>query len=63
MDLIIGAAGGTKITTSVAQVMLLILKYNYNLKASMDRRRLHHQVTTIDNLKVVAHVHEFTVSF
>ena len=50
VDLVIGAAGGTKITTAVAQVMLLMFKYNYNLITAIDHRRLHHQVITIDNV-------------
>ncbi|XP_072748595.1 scoloptoxin SSD14 [Anoplolepis gracilipes] len=44
VKLVIGAAGGTKITSSVAIVMALNLWYNYNIKEAVDARRLHHQL-------------------
>ncbi|XP_029177742.1 glutathione hydrolase 1 proenzyme-like isoform X1 [Nylanderia fulva] len=42
--LVIGAAGGTKITSSVAISMALHLLSNYNIKEAIDARRLHHQL-------------------
>lgn len=42
--LVIGAAGGTKITSSVAISMVLHLWAKYNIKESIDARRLHHQL-------------------
>ncbi|EZA60265.1 glutathione hydrolase 1 proenzyme isoform X1 [Ooceraea biroi] len=42
--LVIGAAGGTKITTGVAIGMILNLWSGYNVKEAIDARRLHHQL-------------------
>ncbi|XP_011255278.1 glutathione hydrolase 1 proenzyme [Camponotus floridanus] len=42
--LVIGAAGGTKITSSVAIGMALNLWFNYDIKEAIDARRLHHQL-------------------
>lgn len=42
--LVIGAAGGSKITTSVAYVMLQHLYLNHTLDVAMKRKRLHHQL-------------------
>ncbi|KAL6446949.1 hypothetical protein ACFW04_001380 [Cataglyphis niger] len=42
--LVIGAAGGTKITSGVAIGMVLNLWSNYNIKEAVDARRLHHQL-------------------
>ncbi|XP_029670712.1 scoloptoxin SSD14-like [Formica exsecta] len=42
--LVIGAAGGTKITSGVAIGMVLNLWSNYNIKEAVDTRRLHHQL-------------------
>ncbi|CAK9822860.1 Glutathione hydrolase 1 proenzyme [Anthophora retusa] len=42
--LIIGAAGGTKITTSVAIAMILNLWSGRNIKESIDECRIHHQL-------------------
>lgn len=43
--LVIGAAGGTKITTAVALAMILNLWSGYNVNQAIDTVRLHHQVT------------------
>lgn len=40
----VGAAGGTKITTSVAQVIMLNLWMNQTIKESVDAARIHHQL-------------------
>ncbi|XP_067204018.1 glutathione hydrolase 1 proenzyme-like isoform X2 [Linepithema humile] len=42
--LVIGAAGGTKITSGVAIAMILNLWYDYNIKEAIDAYRLHHQL-------------------
>ncbi|KMQ89853.1 gamma-glutamyltranspeptidase 1 [Lasius niger] len=42
--LVIGAAGGTKITSGVAIALVLHLWSNYNIKEAVDARRLHHQL-------------------
>ncbi|XP_012526690.1 glutathione hydrolase 1 proenzyme [Monomorium pharaonis] len=42
--LVIGAAGGTKITSGVAIGMLLNLWFGYDIKEAVDARRLHHQL-------------------
>jgi gamma-glutamyltranspeptidase/glutathione hydrolase/leukotriene-C4 hydrolase len=44
--LVIGAAGGTKITSGVAIGMILNLWSGYNVKEAIDARRLHHQVSS-----------------
>ncbi|CAF1581510.1 unnamed protein product [Rotaria sp. Silwood1] len=41
---VIGASGGTKITTSVAQVAMLNLWFNENIKEAIDAPRLHSQL-------------------
>ncbi|XP_018357572.1 PREDICTED: gamma-glutamyltranspeptidase 1-like [Trachymyrmex cornetzi] len=66
--LVIGAAGGTKITSGVAIGMLLNLWYDYDIKEAIDARRLHHQLlpmniqnekdfcpVTLDHLKKIGH--------
>lgn len=45
MRLVIGAAGGTKITSGVALGMILNLWYDYNVKEAIDAFRIHHQVS------------------
>jgi Gamma-glutamyltransferase len=40
----VGAAGGTKITTSIAQVIMMNLWSNNTLKESVDAARIHHQL-------------------
>ncbi|XP_014467199.1 PREDICTED: gamma-glutamyltranspeptidase 1-like isoform X2 [Dinoponera quadriceps] len=42
--LVIGAAGGTKITSGVAIGMILNLFNGYNIKEAIDAHRLHHQL-------------------
>ena len=42
--LVIGGAGGTKITTAVAQIMVLNLWFGYDIKEAVDAYRIHHQV-------------------
>ncbi|CAF2653013.1 unnamed protein product [Rotaria sp. Silwood2] len=41
---VLGASGGTKITTSVAQVAMLNLWFNENIKEAIDAPRLHSQL-------------------
>ena len=41
---IVGASGGTKIITSVAQVIYRLVYMRQSVKASVDARRLHHQL-------------------
>ncbi|KAF7389349.1 hypothetical protein HZH66_010486 [Vespula vulgaris] len=42
--LVIGAAGGTKITTAIATSMILNLWGGYNIKEAIDSYRIHHQL-------------------
>lgn len=42
--MILGASGGSKIITAVAQVAIKNLWMNKNIKDSIDERRLHHQL-------------------
>jgi gamma-glutamyltranspeptidase/glutathione hydrolase/leukotriene-C4 hydrolase len=44
VHLVIGCAGGTKITTTIASTMVLNLWRNYNIKEAIDAYRIHHQV-------------------
>lgn len=44
VKLVIGAAGGTKITTSVALVLMRRLWFNETLEKAVNARRLHHQL-------------------
>lgn len=41
---VLGASGGTRITTSIAQVSMLNLWFNENIKAAIDSPRLHSQL-------------------
>ncbi|KAJ8959083.1 hypothetical protein NQ318_022340 [Aromia moschata] len=42
--MITGAAGGTKITTAVALLIVKHLWFNMDLKSAMDDKRIHHQL-------------------
>ena len=42
--LVLGASGGKKIITSVAQVALLNLVFNENIKQAIDHPRVHHHL-------------------
>ncbi|VEN35345.1 unnamed protein product [Callosobruchus maculatus] len=55
--MVIGAAGGSKITTSVAQIIVKHLWYGIDLKRAMDEARVHHQLmpnvlVVEDNFKI-----------
>ena len=41
---VLGASGGTRITTSIAQVSILNLLFNANIKEAIDSARLHSQL-------------------
>ena len=43
--LVLGASGGKKIITSVAQVALLNLLFNENIKQAIDHPRIHHHLS------------------
>ncbi|KAI5100081.1 glutathione hydrolase 1 proenzyme [Silurus meridionalis] len=45
VKLVIGGSGGTKITTSVAEVILKSLFFNYDLEKAISDRRVHHQLS------------------
>lgn len=47
--LIIGAAGGSKITSTLTSIMALYLWNNYDIKEAIDAPRLYHQVTLYNN--------------
>ena len=44
VELVVGASGGTKITTAVALVTTLSTVFNLSLEESVDTARLHHQL-------------------
>jgi gamma-glutamyltranspeptidase/glutathione hydrolase/leukotriene-C4 hydrolase len=44
IQLVLGASGGTRITTSIAQVAMLNLWFNEDIKQAIDSPRLHSQL-------------------
>ena len=49
--LVIGSAGGTKITSGVAQGIVFSLLLHQDLKTALDRPRIHHNVSKYDTIK------------
>lgn len=50
--LILGASGGSKIITSVAQVAIKNLWMNKNIKDAIDERRVHHQLYPTNEVEI-----------
>lgn len=48
VKMVVGAAGGTKIPTAIALVIMRCLWFNQTLKEAIDAPRLHHQVFPMD---------------
>lgn len=44
VKLVIGSAGGTKITTAVAMVIMRVLWFDQDIKQAIDAPRIHHQL-------------------
>ena len=44
VELVVGASGGSKITTATALVTSLTTLFNLSLEKSVDSARLHHQL-------------------
>ncbi|CAL8321631.1 unnamed protein product [Lota lota] len=45
VKMVVGGSGGTKITTSIAQVILKVLFFNFDLRKSVEEPRLHNQLS------------------
>ncbi|KAG7272424.1 hypothetical protein CRUP_013178 [Coryphaenoides rupestris] len=45
VKMVVGGSGGTKITTSIAQVILKALYFNFDLRKSVEDPRLHNQLS------------------
>ncbi|CAG9812898.1 unnamed protein product [Phaedon cochleariae] len=44
VKIVVGAAGGSKITTAVAQMIMRVLWFGENVKEATDAPRIHHQL-------------------
>ncbi|KAJ3644637.1 hypothetical protein Zmor_022353 [Zophobas morio] len=77
VELVIGAAGGTKITTSVAQIAIKNLWFNIPIQEAVSSRRMHHQLFPmvvsleqpfkedtdfLEALRTIGHVYEISES-
>ncbi|XP_048773749.2 glutathione hydrolase 1 proenzyme-like isoform X2 [Ostrea edulis] len=55
VKMVVGAAGGSRITTTTAYIAAHVLWFGYNIKEAVDARRLHHQLIP----QIVYHEPEF----